>query len=72
MIETFFIICFVIAFAIFLLIPGSGLLLIALLAGRKSKAGRTGKACRMHAYNEELAKMENRIKNIETIMSDGR
>ena len=70
MIETFFIICLVIAFIIFLLIPGSGLLLIALFAGRKSKAGRTGSVCRVPAYNEGLARMENRIKNIETIMSD--
>lgn len=70
MIETFIIICIVTAFMIFLLIPGSGLLLIALFAGRRSKAGRTGKACRMHAYNEGLARMEDRIKNIETIMSD--
>jgi hypothetical protein len=70
MVETFFVICFVIAFIIFLLIPGSGLLLIALFAGCKSKADRTGTADRMHATNESLARMEARIKNIETIMSD--
>ena len=70
MIEIFFITCFVIALIIFLLIPGSGLLLIALFAGRKSRAGRTGKAGGLHAYNDSLSQMENRIKNIETIMSD--
>ena len=78
MIETFIITCFVIAFIIFLLIPGSGLLLIALFAGCKSKAGRTrkagckhaGRAGNVYAFNEDLARMENRIKNIETIMSD--
>jgi hypothetical protein len=70
MIETFIIICFLIAFIVFLMIPGSGLLLIALFADRKTKAGRAGKAGRMHAYNEGLARMEDRIKNIETIMSD--
>ncbi len=70
MIETFFIICLVIAFIIFLLIPGSGLLLIALFAGRKSKAGRTGKAGNLYAFNEGLSGIEDRIKNIETIMSD--
>jgi hypothetical protein len=68
----------VIAFIIFLLIPGSGLLLIALFAGRKTKADRTRKAgCKhagrtghLYAFNGDLARMENRIKNIETIMSD--
>ena len=70
MIETFFIICLVIAFIIFLLIPGSGLLLIALFAGRKSKAGLTGKAGNLYAFNEGLSGIEDRIKNIETIMSD--
>ena len=70
MIETFIIICLVIAFIIFLLIPGSGLLLMALFASRKSKACRTGKADRLYAFNEGLARMEDRIKNIETIMSD--
>ena len=78
MIETIIITCFLIAFIIFLLIPGSGLLLIALFAGRKSKAGRTWKAgCRhagksgnTYAISKDLARMENRIKNIETIISD--
>ena len=70
MIETFLIICFVIAFIVFLLIPGSGLLLIALFAGRKSEAGQSRRRVRVHAYNEGLARMEDRIKNIETIMSD--
>jgi hypothetical protein len=70
MLETFLIICFVIAFVIFLLIPGSGLLLIALLAGRKSKAGQNRRRARVNAYNEGLARMEDRIRNIETIMSD--
>ena len=70
MIETFIVICFVIAFIIFLLIPGSGLLLIALFAGRKSKAGQTRKAGNVYAFNKDLVRMENRIKNIETIMSD--
>ena len=70
MIETFLIICFAIAFIIFLLIPGSGLLLIALFAGRKSGAGQNRRKVRVHAYNEGLARMEDRIKNIETIMSD--
>ena len=70
MIETFIITFFVIAFIIFLLIPGSGLLLIAVFAGRKSKAGQTRKAGSVYAFNENLARMENRIKNIETIMSD--
>jgi len=71
MIETFFIICFVIAFIIFLLIPGSGLLLIALFAGRKSKAGRTAKTRNMHTYDVGLSRMDDRLKNIETIISDG-
>jgi len=70
MIETFIIICFLIALIIFLLIPGSGLLLIALFAGRKSKAGQTRKAGNIYAFNKDLARMENRIKNIETIISD--
>jgi SNF family Na+-dependent transporter len=70
MIEIFFITCFVIAFIIFLLIPGSGLLLIALFAGRKSRANQKGKTGNMHAYVERLSGIENRIKNIETIMSD--
>ncbi len=70
MIETFLIICLLMAFIIFLLIPGSGLLLIALFAGRKSKAGRSGKAGSAYVFNEGLARMEERIKNIETIMTD--
>ncbi len=70
MIETFFIICFVIALIIFVLIPGSGLLLIALFAGRKSKAGQTGKTKNMHTYDVGLSRMEDRIKNIESIISD--
>ena len=70
MIETFFITCFVIALIIFLLIPGSGLLLIALFASRKSKAGQTGKTRSMYAFNEGLSRMEDRIKNIETIISE--
>ena len=70
MIETFFIICFLMAFVIFFLIPGSGLLLIALFAGRKSKAGRSRRTGRVYVYNEGLARMEERIKNIEIIMTD--
>ena len=70
MIETFLIIFFLIAFVIFLLIPGSGLLMIALFAGRKSKAGRSRRTGRAYVYNEGLARMEERIKNIETIMTD--
>ena len=70
MIEIFFITCFVIAFIIFLLIPGSGLLLIALFAGRKSRANQNGKTGNRHAYVKRLSGIENRIKNIETIMSD--
>jgi hypothetical protein len=70
MIETFFIICFVIALIIFVLIPGSGLLLIALFAGRKSKAGQTGNNRSMYVFNKGLSRMEDRIKNIETIISD--
>ncbi len=58
------------AFVIFLLIPGSGLLLIALFAGCKSKVGRSGKTGSSSVFNEGLARMEERIKNIETIMSD--
>jgi len=70
MIEIFFITCFVIALIIFLLIPGSGLLLIALFAGRKSRTNQRGKTGTRHAYVERLSGIENRIKNIETIMSD--
>jgi hypothetical protein len=70
MIEIFFITCFVIAFIIFLLIPGSGLLLIALFAGRKSRANQKSKTGNRHVYVERLSGIENRIKNIETIMSD--
>ena len=70
MIETFFIICFVIALIIFLLIPGSGLLLIALFASRKSKTVPAEKAASMHAFYEGLSGMEDRIKNIGTIISD--
>ncbi len=70
MIETFLMICFVIAFIIFLLIPGSGLLLIALFAGGKSKADRTRRAGANQSYYQGLAQMEDRIRNIETIMSD--
>ena len=70
MIKALFIICFLIALLVFIIIPGSGLLLIALFRGRKSKRSQAQETGAMRELYEGISGMEDRIKNIETILSD--
>jgi hypothetical protein len=70
MIKLLLIICFLIALLVFIIIPGSGLLLIALFRGRKSNRSRVEETGAMQEIYEGISGMEDRINNIETILSD--
>ena len=70
MIEAFIITCFLIALVVFILIPGSGLLLIAMFMGRKSRRSRAEETGATQEIYEGLSGMEDRIRNIETILTD--
>jgi hypothetical protein len=70
MIKILFITCFLIVLLVFILIPGSGLLLIALIMGRKSKKDRSEETGVTPEMSAGLSGMEDRIRNIETILSD--
>jgi len=70
MIKALFIICFLIALLVFIIIPGSGLLLIALFRGRKSNRSQAEETGAVQELYEGLSGMEDRIKNIETLLSD--
>ena len=62
--------CFLIALLVFIIIPGSGLLLIALFRGRKSKRSQAEETGAVRELYEGISGMEDRIKNIETVLSD--
>ena len=70
MIEAIIIIISIFLLLAFIIIPGSGLILIALFRGRKSNKTQTEETNKMQQYYQGLLNMENRIEAIETILSD--
>ena len=69
MIELIIIIISIFLLLVFIIIPGSGLILIALFRGRRSNKNQAA-AERMQEYYRGLSSMEDRIDAIETILSD--
>jgi hypothetical protein len=70
MIELIIVIMSIFLLLAFIIIPGSGLILIALFRGRKSKKNQTEETKIMQQYYQDLSSMEDRIDAIETILSD--
>ena len=70
MIEAIIIIISIFLLLAFIIIPGSGFILIALFRGRKSNKNQAEEAKIMQQYYQSLSSMENRIDAIETILSD--
>ena len=70
MVEIIFIIISIFLLLALIIIPGSGLILIALFRGRKSNKNQAAEAKRMQEYYRGLSSMEDRIDAIETILSD--
>jgi len=70
MIEAIIIIIGIFLLLAFIIIPGSGLVLIALFRGRKSNKTQAEETNKMQQYYQGFLNMENRIEAIETILSD--
>ena len=70
MIELIIIIISLFLLLVFIIIPGSSLILIALFRSRKANKNQTEEAKRMQEYYQGLSNMEDRIDAIETILSD--
>ena len=70
MLEIIFFITSILLLLAFIIIPGSGLILIALFRGRRSHKYQSAEAKRMQAYYQGLLSMEDRVDAIETILSD--
>ncbi len=70
MIEAIIIIISIFVLLAFIVIPGSGLILIALFRTGKSNKNQAQEAKRMQEFYQGLSSMEDRIDAIETILSD--
>ena len=70
MVEVIIIIIGILLLLAFIIIPGSGLILIALFRNRKSNKNQAEEAERIQEYYRGLSSMEDRIDAIETILSD--
>ena len=70
MIEVIIIIIGILLLLAFIIIPGSGLILIALFRNRKSNKNQAEEAKGIQEYYRGLSSMEDRIDAIETILSD--
>ena len=70
MIEVISIIIGIFLLLAFIIIPGSGLILIALFRGRRSNKNQAEETKIMQQYYQGLSSMEDRIDAIETILSD--
>ena len=70
MIEVIIIIIGIFLLLAFIIIPGSGLILIVLFRGRRSKRNQAEETKIMQQYYQDLSGMEDRIDAIETILSD--
>jgi phage shock protein B len=70
MIELIIIIISIFLLLVFIIIPGSSVILIALFRGRKANKHQTEEAKRLQEYYQGLSSMEDRIDAIETILSD--